>query len=105
MKTWSDLPTETLKLITAYCGRDSTQVKWMFVNKRFFTFYLSQAYSTIKTSLGVELVIIKILDSPFDIGKYVKHVNLSNMQNPKDLNDIDLSNDLLGKVLKLTPDV
>ncbi|KAI9266177.1 hypothetical protein EDC94DRAFT_603038 [Helicostylum pulchrum] len=102
MKSWSEIPNEILNLVTIYCGRDCIQVKWMFVNKRWFTFYLSQVFSTIKTSLRNEPYTNKILYSPFDIGKYAKCVHLSNIQKPRNLNDINLSNDLLGMIMKRT---
>lgn len=105
MNIWSDLPTEILSIITAYCGRNSRQVKWMFVNICWFTFYLSKVYDAIRTSLGNETFVDKILYSSFDIGKYVKHVHLSNIKKHKKLYELYVHSDHLGMIMKKTPNV
>lgn len=102
----SDLPLEILNLITTYCGRNCTQVKWMFVSERWFTFYLSQVYSTIRTSIvNSEPTVQKILNSSFEIGKYVKCVHLSDIRKPVDLYELHIHNDLLGMITQKTPNV
>lgn len=105
MNTCNGLPAKILRIIATYCERDCTQAKWMLVNRRWFTFYPTKTYSTIGTSLSNESIINKILHSPFDIGKHIKHINLSNIQRSKGINGLVLHLDFLGEFMKRTSNV
>lgn len=105
-ETWNNLPREILNLIVNYCGGDCSQVKWMFANKKWFDFYLSQKYNTICIDLDVtNKKVNKILSSSFDPGKWVKCIRFNRFESPKNVDQLDMGNDTLIRLMKQTPNV
>ncbi|KAI9356428.1 hypothetical protein BD770DRAFT_390215 [Pilaira anomala] len=103
---WSSLPKEILNLVVSHSGRDTKKVKWMFTNKKWFNFYLSQIYNTISIDLSTEdKKVDKILFSNFEVGIWVKKITFETFQPPDDIDKLDLTNDCLSMLIKHTPNV
>lgn len=104
--TWSSLPSEILSLIADNCGRDCKEVKWMFVNKNWFTFFLSQAYHSIAIDLNTnDKKVTKILSSSFGPGKWVRRITFMKIIPPNNMKRLDMLNDLFIRLMKQTPNV
>lgn len=105
-KTWNTLPGEILSLIVENCGSDHNKVKWMFVNKKCFNFYLSITFNTISIDLNMkDKKMDKIISSSFNPGRWVKHINFNRLDPPKNLDQLDEQNDCLMLLMKHTPNV
>ncbi|KAI9356426.1 hypothetical protein BD770DRAFT_411341 [Pilaira anomala] len=103
---WSSLPSEILSLIADNSGRDCREVKWMFVNKNWFTFFLSQAYHSISIDLNTnDKKVTKILSSSFDPGKWVRRITFMKIIPPNDMKRLDMLNDPFIQLMKQTPNV
>lgn len=105
---WDSLPNEILSLLVSLCGRDCNNVKWMFVCKRWFNYYLSQAYHSVSINLENEdKKYNQIIFPGLDVGKWVKQINFKGFPSIDDDSFLEsnLPNEALTLLMKRTPNV
>ncbi|KAI9334195.1 hypothetical protein BD770DRAFT_402547 [Pilaira anomala] len=107
--SWDTVPNEILELIVNHCGRNCKKVKWMFVNKKWFNYYLSQGYHSIKIDLSNNRQDIKLnqimLLSGLNVGRWVKKITFGGFSKVNDFTNYYIPGDKLSLLMKSTPNV